>query len=145
MWWAYFLGVVLLLHPNACPLLEPICDSFDIRVLVKCQGAEPVAGHTALVEYDGVVPILGISPDQYCHLLAAPPTVETAIVIASEFAYYVGRVFVVAVFVAALFAEPGRVDFIRDCIRDVLIKRRKHKGGLSLSLRLGRFLPRHFR
>jgi hypothetical protein len=25
------------------------------------------------------------------------------------------------------------------------MKRRKHKGGLSLSLRLGRFLPRHFR
>jgi hypothetical protein len=25
------------------------------------------------------------------------------------------------------------------------MKRRKHKGGLSLLLRLGRFLPRHFR
>jgi hypothetical protein len=101
---------VLLLHPNACPLLEPVCDSFDIRVLVKRQGAEPVAGLTALVEYDSVVPILGISPYQHCHLLAVPATVGTAIVVTSELAHHVGRVFIIGVFVTALFAEPRRVD-----------------------------------
>ena len=72
-----------------------------------------------MVEYNGVVPILGISPDQYHHLLTALTTVGTAIVIASEFAYYVSRVFIVTALVATLFAELGRVDFIRDYVRDV--------------------------
>jgi hypothetical protein len=54
---------VLLLYQNASLLLEPVCYSFNIQVLVKRQGAKAVAGLTALVEYNGVVPILGISPD----------------------------------------------------------------------------------
>ena len=121
MWWAYFSGVMLPLHRNACPPLEPVCDSFDIRVLIKCQGTEPVAGFTSLVGYNGVVPILGIPPDQYCHLFAAPAKVGTAIVAACELAHHVGRVFVVGAFVSALSVEPCRVDFIRDCVRDVLM------------------------
>jgi hypothetical protein len=69
-----------------------------------------------LVEYDSVIPILRISLDQYCYLLAALPTVGTAIVVTSEFAYHVSQVFFVEVFVAAFFAEPGQVDFIRDYV-----------------------------
>lgn len=66
MWRGYsFLSVRLLLRPDTCPPIKPVCDSFDIRVLVECEVAELVAELAALVEYDGVVPIPGISSDQY--------------------------------------------------------------------------------
>ena len=75
-----------------------------------------------MVEYDSVIPILGISSYQDCHLLAVPATVGTAIVVTSELTYYVGRIFVAGVFVTALFTELRRVDFIRDCVQDILMK-----------------------
>lgn len=116
MWWAYLPGVVLHLHPNTSPFLQPVRDSFDVRVLVKCQGAELVAGPAALVEYDCVISIVGISPDKYCHRLAAPAMRGTAIVVASERAHHLGRVFVVGVFLGAFVVEPRRADFNRDCL-----------------------------
>ena len=61
-----------------------------IRILIECQGAEPVAGLAALVEYTGVVPILGISPNLCSRFPAGPPFLETAIVVTYKPAHYVG-------------------------------------------------------
>lgn len=81
---------MLLLHLNSYPLLEPVCDSFDIRALVEREGSPPAAGPAVLVEYDGLIPILGIFPNQYGHLLSAPATLRTPIVFAFDVSDYVG-------------------------------------------------------
>lgn len=120
MWWAYFAIIALILHLNTCPLLEPICNSFDVRGVVKRQGAELVAGPTALIKHDSVIPIPGESPDQYGHLLAAPSAVGAAAVVAFELAHHVRRVF--AVGSAAFFAEPRFGDIARDGFRDIMMK-----------------------
>ena len=133
VWRARLQVVVLLLDRNASPLVEPVCDSFDIRVLVEGQVAESVAGPAALIEYEGVVSISGISPNHYGHLLTAPAVRGAAIVTALEGAHHVGRVFVLCVFVGSLFVEPRRGDCVTNCVRDVLMERWKREEGSRLS------------
>ena len=45
--------------------------------------------------------------------------------------------------VTIMFVEPWRIDFIRDCIRDVLVEGWKHEGGHRGPLRFGELLPCH--
>ena len=57
--------VRLLLHQDACPPLELILDSFDIGALAKYGVAKPIAKFSVLVEYDNIIYIPRIFPDQY--------------------------------------------------------------------------------
>ena len=54
---------MLFFLPNADPLFELVSDLFDIRVLIECEGAKPIARRTVVVKDDGVVPISRIAPD----------------------------------------------------------------------------------
>jgi len=90
VWWAFFPGVGLSLHPNACPFPEPVCDPLNIGVLVKCQVAKSVAVHAALVEHHGIIPIPRIASDSNGYFLAGPTILGTAVVGACELAHHMG-------------------------------------------------------
>lgn len=112
--------MVLSLHLNTCPPLEPICNSFDVRIFVQRHSAEFVARPTTLIKHDGVIPILRESPNQYGHHLTAPAIIGAAVVVAFELAHYVGRV--LGMGSAALVAEPCFGDIARHGFQDGMMK-----------------------
>jgi len=102
-----------------------------------------VAALATLIEHFSVVPVLGVSPYQYSHLLARPDIRKTGTVLASELAHDVGRVFFVGFFVVTILAKPCGVDTLGDCFDDVLVEQRKHERRPRLSTGFGGLLLHH--
>ena len=82
------------LYLDTCPLLESVCNSIDVRLLVQFEVAELVARFATLIENNSIVNAIGVSLDEYRYLLTAPAVVGTAVVVASEFARDTGRVII---------------------------------------------------
>lgn len=110
------------LHFNARPFLNPVCHAFHIRLLVQSHPAQLVAGLTTLVEHYSVVPIFGIAPYPYSHLLARPARATAGTIRAFERAHDVSRVFVVGLLLVGSFTKPRRVDRVRDFFCNVLME-----------------------
>ena len=127
-------AVFLRLHLNTCPPSEPECDPLYVRIFVKRQHAEPVAGSTSLVEDLSVVPVPWVSPYQDGYFLAAPDAGRTGIAPAPELAHDICRVFLVGAPIGAPAAvlplEPGsRADFVGEGVDDALVESGEHGVG----------------
>jgi len=106
--WALLLRKLPPFHWKASPDSEPVGDPIDVRLLVERHPAKLVARITALVEDYSIVPAVGVSPDPYGNLLAAPAMTETLLIAASELSHDVRVVIVVPVVVFLVGVEPNR-------------------------------------
>ena len=96
------------LHLNPSPLLQPVCDPLDIRVLIHPQNAQPLARLAPLFEHDRVVSVARKPPDQDGDLLAAPAGLEAGAVAALEAAHDVRGVFFHGFVIGGGLVEPGK-------------------------------------